>query len=113
MSQLELDIIGLKEEIIQKLDSLMAFFNNNQGKINPVHQAQMLETYDKIVDKCRQAFKADEEINEVLRPYQERVEQQKNLIAIQEKKLERFNVSEGQENDPDDEYHGVIIKGEI
>lgn len=107
MSELSIDSMKEKVNIIKKLRETTVFLNNNQRFINPTNLADIMARTDRLEEKARSAFKEDEGLDSLIQQLEAETDKQAELIAHQEKRLKT-----GEENlNDEDEYKGVVIRG--
>lgn len=107
MSNLSLDTFAEKTKIINKLNELLIFCNNNQGCINPTKIAEIMQTQQETADKARELFSNEKQLDEVINKFDNEVNKQIELIDKQKKTLSNYEKGLS-EQDHDDEYQGVI-----
>lgn len=107
MSDFRVDAMQEKLDLIDKLDDVTVFINNNQQSINPTNLAEVLDRISKLEEKAKQAFYQDEQFDPIIYQLIEETERQDKLIN---NLSNRINSGSEELSDSDDEYKGVIIE---
>ncbi|KWX91223.1 hypothetical protein AS222_06515 [Enterococcus faecium] len=107
MSDVRVDAMQEKLDLIDKLDDVTVFINNNQQSINPTNLAEVLDQISKLEEKAKQAFYQDEHFDPIIYQLIEETERQDKLIN---NLSNRINSGSEELSDSDDEYKGVIIE---
>ena len=107
MSDFRVDAMQEKLDLIDKLDDVTVFINNNQQSINPTNLAEVLDQNSKLEEKAKQAFYQDERFDPIINQLIEETERQDKLIKNLSNRIDSGPI---ELSDSDDEYKGVIIE---